>query len=73
MPNPVMIDDDFDGPQTPEGHTEPKAEPQVNHRIQEVIGQGLRSMYESLKAEPIPDHLLELLKKLDQPQRDESQ
>lgn len=69
-----MIDDDFDGPRTPEGHTEPsKAEPQVDHRIQEAIGEGLRAMYESLKAEPIPDHLLELLKKLDQPQRDESQ
>lgn len=74
MPNSDMVDDDFDGSQTPQGPTEPpKAEPQVNPRIQEVIGQGLRAMYDSLKAEPIPEHILELLKKLDVPQRDESQ
>ena len=68
-----MVDNDFDGPHSRQGPAErSKAEPQADPRLQEVIGRGLRAMYDSLKAEPIPDHLLELLNKLDQPQRDES-
>ncbi|MCB5175795.1 MULTISPECIES: NepR family anti-sigma factor [Microvirga] len=69
-----MAEDESDYPEKQQGKTQSSGnEPQVGPGIQEVIGQGLRAMYDSLKAEPIPDHLLELLKKLDQPQRDDGQ
>ena len=69
-----MADDDLDEPDLPRSDARtPKADPQVSPRIQEAIGQGLRAMYDSLKAEPLPDHLLQLLKKLDEPQQGEEQ
>jgi hypothetical protein len=45
-------------------------EPVTAPRIQDVIGEGLRATYESLKAEPIPDHLIRLIQQLDNPERD---
>jgi hypothetical protein len=69
-----MSDDELDRPQGHQGDGQvPKVEPQPNARIQEAIGEGLRAMYDSLKAEPIPDHILELLLKLDKPKQGEDQ
>lgn len=74
MPNSFMPDDELDRPQARQGNgDDTKKEPQPNASIQEVIGQGLRAMYDSLKAEPIPDHILELLQKLDKPNKGEGQ
>jgi Anti-sigma factor NepR len=74
VPNSYMADDNLDEPDLPRSNAKtPKTDPQVSPRIQEAIGDGLRAMYDSLKAEPLPDHLLQLLKKLDEPQRGEDQ
>jgi hypothetical protein len=43
----------------------------VNRAIQDLIGERLRVMYDDLKDEPVPDHLLDLLKQLGKPQPDE--
>jgi hypothetical protein len=72
--NPFMPDDDLDRPNGLEGDGQiQKTEPPPRTQIQETIGQGLRAMYASLKAEPIPDHILELLGKLDTPKQDGDQ
>lgn len=74
MPNSFMSDDELHRPQARQGNGEAsQKEPQPNASIQWVIGQGLRTMYDSLKAEPIPDHILELLQKLDKPNKGEGQ
>ena len=44
----------------------------VSRAIQDDIGESLRIMYAALKENPIPEHLLDLLKQLDKPQSDES-
>jgi hypothetical protein len=44
----------------------------VNRAIQDLIGEQLRVMYDDLKDEPVPDHLLDLLKQLDKSRSDES-
>ena len=74
MPNSYMPEDELERPHVRQGNGEaPNKEPQSTTHIQEVIGQGLRAMYDSLKAEPIPDHLLKLLQQLDTPKKDEGQ
>jgi hypothetical protein len=44
----------------------------VSRAIQDDIGERLRIMYDALKDNPLPEHLLDLLKQLDKPQSDES-
>jgi hypothetical protein len=39
--------------------------------MREGIGEPLRAMYRDLEAEPLPDHLLDLLKQLDTSRSDE--
>jgi hypothetical protein len=43
----------------------------VSRVVQDLIGEQLRVMYDDLKEEPVPDHLLDLLKQLGKPQPDE--
>jgi hypothetical protein len=43
----------------------------VSRVVQDLIGEQLRVMYDDLKDEPVPDHLLDLLKQLGKPQPDE--
>ncbi|RDI61190.1 hypothetical protein DES45_102585 [Microvirga subterranea] len=68
-----MSEDELERPLGRQGNGEVPKEPHSTTHIQEVIGQGLRAMYDSLKAEPIPDHLLKLLQRLDTPKKDEGQ
>lgn len=74
MPDSTTPDNDLapsrslrDMPENQSRHAKPATAP----RIQDVIGEGLRAMYESLKAEPIPDHLIELIRQMDKPARDQ--
>lgn len=72
MANSFMSEDELERPHGRQGNGEvPKQERHSNIHIQEAIGQGLRAMYESLKAEPIPDHILDLLQELDKPKKGE--
>ncbi|QRM34413.1 NepR family anti-sigma factor [Microvirga sp. VF16] len=43
----------------------------MSRSIQDLIGEQLRVMYDELKEEPVPDHFLDLLKRLNKPQPDE--
>ena len=43
----------------------------VSRVVQDLIGEQLRAVYDDLKDEPVPDHLLDLLKQLGKPQPDE--
>jgi hypothetical protein len=43
----------------------------ISVAVQDGIGAQLRAMYRDLEAEPLPDHLLDLLKQLDKPHSDE--
>jgi hypothetical protein len=43
----------------------------VSRVVQDLIGEQLRVMYDDLKDEPVPDHLLDLLKQLGKPKPDE--
>ncbi|WP_114185342.1 NepR family anti-sigma factor [Microvirga aerophila] len=67
-----MMNDDRHGlPQ--DIQTSPQAsDPKVAPEIKDAIGQGLRAMYESLKAEPLPDRLVQLLKQLDTQDQDKA-
>lgn len=42
-------------------------------RIQDKIGDELRKMYDHLLQEPVPDHLLDLLKKFDQKEQEKKE
>ena len=42
----------------------------TRRRQGQVIGQQLRNQFESLLAEPLPDHLLELLNELEERERE---
>jgi Anti-sigma factor NepR len=42
----------------------PPREPHFSPDIQDHIGQHLRAMYDRLKTEPVPDGILDLLKRL---------
>ena len=44
----------------------------MSRAIQDEIGERLRVMYDDLKDEPVPNHLLDLLKQLDKSRSDES-
>jgi hypothetical protein len=44
----------------------------VSRVVQDLIGEQLRAMYDDLKDEPVPDHLLDLLKQLDKSRSGES-
>ena len=44
----------------------------VRRVVQDLIGEQLRVMYDDFKDEPVPDHLLDLLKQLDKSRSDES-
>ena len=44
----------------------------VSRVVQDLLGEQLRAMYDDLKDEPVPDHLLDLLKQLDKSRSDES-
>ncbi|ANY77459.1 hypothetical protein BB934_03830 [Microvirga ossetica] len=44
----------------------------VSRVVQDLIGERLRVMYDDFKDEPVPDHLLDLLKQLDKSRSDES-
>jgi len=46
-------------------------EPKINQAIQGKIGEQLRTMYDDLKAEPVPDRLLDLIRLLDKPSSSE--
>ncbi len=48
------------------------SDPKVAPEIKDAIGLGLRAMYESLKAEPLPDRLVQLLKQLDSKDQDKA-
>jgi hypothetical protein len=67
-----MMNDDRHGlPQ--DSQTSPQdSDPKVAPEIKDAIGQGLRAMYESLKAEPLPDRLVQLLKQLDTQDQDKA-
>jgi hypothetical protein len=43
----------------------------ISLAVQDGIGVQLRAMYRTLEAEPLLDHLLDLLKRLDEPRSDE--
>jgi hypothetical protein len=43
----------------------------ISLAVQDGIAAQLRAMYRDLEAEPLPDHLLDLLKQLDAPRSDE--
>jgi hypothetical protein len=43
----------------------------ISLAMREGIGEPLRAMYRDLEAEPLPDHLLDLLKQLDTSRSDE--
>ncbi len=43
----------------------------ISLAVQDGIGAQLRAMYRDLEAEPLPDHLLDLLKQLDTSGSDE--
>jgi len=45
---------------------------QINPDSQDRIGQHLRAMYDRLKTEPVPDRLLDLLKRLDKTEPEQS-
>jgi hypothetical protein len=42
-------------------------------RIQDRIGDELRKMYDHLLQEPVPDHLLDLLKKFDEKEQEQKE
>jgi len=64
----MTTDEDLDPPPSSQTQTSPaQTEPALAPEVQDAIGRGLRAMYESLKAEPVPDHLLALIRKLDEP------
>ena len=44
---------------------------QIKFQLLHLIGERLRVMYDDIKEEPNPDHLVDLLKQLDQPRSDE--
>ena len=44
----------------------------VSRVVQDLLGEQLRAMYDDLKDEPVPDHLLDLLEQLDKSRSDES-
>jgi hypothetical protein len=69
-----MINDDRHGlPPKTQTVTQPQEpDPRVAPEIQDAIGQGLRAMYETLKAEPLPDRLVQLLKQLDDTDQDKT-
>ena len=50
----------------PPSSESPMAEGQVSRDIQDHIGRHLRAMYDQLRTEPVPDRLLDLLKRLAQ-------
>jgi hypothetical protein len=50
----------------------PPREAQICPDIQDHIGQHLRAMYDRLKTEPVPDRLLDLLKRLDKTEPEQS-
>jgi len=40
-------------------------QPTICRPIQDALGERLRSMYDTIKAEPVPDRLLALLQQMD--------
>jgi hypothetical protein len=42
----------------------PQIQSTISHEVQGIIGEQLRAMYDHLKAEPVPDRLVELLRQL---------
>lgn len=38
--------------------------PQVSRPVQDQLGTGLRAMYDDLLDEPVPDHLIDLIRRL---------
>lgn len=41
-------------------------EPTLPRPVQDALGERLRSMYEAIKAEPVPDRLVTLLQQIEQ-------
>ena len=41
-----------------------EAEPPINPELQRQIGQSLQAMYSDLLSQPVPDHLLDLVRRL---------
>ena len=66
-----MNDDRHGLPQDTQTSTQ-DSDPKVAPEIKDAIGHGLRAMYESLKAEPLPDRLVQLLKQLDTTDQDKA-
>ena len=46
--------------------SEPVTEARIGPELQDRLGQQLRAMYDQLRSEPMPERILDLLKRLDQ-------
>ncbi len=48
-------------------NTPPPEQPQpmITRPVQDALGERLRTMYDTIKAEPVPDRLLALLQQID--------
>jgi hypothetical protein len=55
-----------EAPPPPEEPT--RLSPSIDRKIQGRIGEQLRAMHNDLLAQPIPQHLVDLLRKLDAPE-----
>jgi hypothetical protein len=44
-----------------------QTDPRTSPAIRDKLGEQLRSMYGKLEEQPLPDHLLNLVRQLDQP------
>ncbi|MEW5420720.1 NepR family anti-sigma factor [Amorphus sp. 3PC139-8] len=63
-------DDKSPGVQAQDGQTDkPSAGVGLDSQLQAQIGRKLKAMYDSYLNEPIPDHLVSLLEKLDEQTR----
>ena len=40
--------------------------PKVSRPVQDSLGASLRGMYEALRAEPVPEHFADLIRRLDE-------
>ena len=50
----------------------PKGEARIGPDIQDHIGRHLRAIYDQVRAEPVPDRLLDLLRRLDRTEPEQS-
>jgi hypothetical protein len=55
--------------ETPHSDETPPAEPALDPKVEAMIGAKLRSYYDTLMSEPVPDRIVELLRQLDAKER----